>query len=39
MTEEQAGRILTLPVHQYLTEAEIRRVADAVNVYLSRKAA
>lgn len=39
VTEEQAGRILTLPVHQYLTEAEIRRVADAVNVYLSRKAA
>jgi dTDP-4-amino-4,6-dideoxygalactose transaminase len=39
VTEEQAGRILTLPVHQYLTEAEIRRVADEVNGYLSRKAA
>lgn len=39
VTEEQAGRILTLPVHQYLTEADIRRVADAVNGYLARVAA
>ena len=29
--EEQAGRILSLPIHQYLTEGEIQRVADTVN--------
>lgn len=31
ITERQAGRILSLPIHQYLTEGEIQRVADTVN--------
>lgn len=31
MTETQAGRILSLPIHQFLTEGEIRRIADTVN--------
>ena len=39
VTESQAERILTLPVHQYLTDSDIHRVADAVNNYLSRRAA
>lgn len=31
VAEHQAGRILSLPVHQFLTEAEIAEVADSVN--------
>jgi dTDP-4-amino-4,6-dideoxygalactose transaminase len=31
VTETQAQRILSLPIHQFLTEAEIERVADTVN--------
>ncbi len=32
-TERQAGRILTLPIHQFLSEADIDRVAAAVNEF------
>jgi len=28
VTERQAGRILTLPVNQFMTDAEVQRVAD-----------
>jgi dTDP-4-amino-4,6-dideoxygalactose transaminase len=31
VTETQARRILSLPIHQFMTEAEIGRVADTVN--------
>ena len=31
VTERQAGRILSLPIHQFLTEADIERVARTVN--------
>ncbi len=31
VTEKQAGRILTLPIHQHLSEADIARVAQCVN--------
>jgi dTDP-4-amino-4,6-dideoxygalactose transaminase len=31
VAERQAGRILSLPVHQNLSEGDVRRVADAVN--------
>jgi dTDP-4-amino-4,6-dideoxygalactose transaminase len=31
MTESQAGRILTLPVHQFLSDDDIERVAATVN--------
>ena len=31
VAERQAGRILSLPVHQNLSESDVRRVADAVN--------
>lgn len=31
VTERQAGRILSLPIHQFLTEADIRLVAETVN--------
>lgn len=34
-TEEQSGRILTLPVNQNMTEADVRRVADTVNRFLA----
>lgn len=34
VTEEQSRRIITLPIHQNLTEAEIHRVAGAVNDFL-----
>jgi dTDP-4-amino-4,6-dideoxygalactose transaminase len=30
-TERQAGRILSLPIHQFLSDGEIRRIADTVN--------
>ncbi|MBM3546456.1 MAG: DegT/DnrJ/EryC1/StrS family aminotransferase [Alphaproteobacteria bacterium] len=31
VTEKQAGRIISLPIHQFLTDGDIRRVADTVN--------
>lgn len=31
--ERQAGRILTLPIHQYLSEDDIATVADAINAF------
>jgi dTDP-4-amino-4,6-dideoxygalactose transaminase len=34
VTEAQAGRILTLPIHQGLESAEIERVAAAVNEFV-----
>ena len=37
-TERQAGRILTLPVHQGLTEAQVERIAGEVNGYLAAHA-
>ena len=36
VTERQAGRILTLPVNQFLGEPEIRRVAEAVNQFFEQ---
>jgi dTDP-4-amino-4,6-dideoxygalactose transaminase len=36
VTEEQSQRIITLPVHQNLTEEEIQRVAHAVNAFLAK---
>ena len=33
VTERQADRILTLPIHQYLAEEEINRVATTINNY------
>lgn len=33
VTERQAARILTLPIHQHLTEADIARVAQHVNAF------
>lgn len=38
VTELQSQRIITLPIHQNLTEDEIRRVADAVNAFLAAAA-
>ncbi|UUX48417.1 DegT/DnrJ/EryC1/StrS family aminotransferase [Nisaea acidiphila] len=35
VTERQSQRILTLPVHQNMTEADVRRVADVVNRFLA----
>jgi dTDP-4-amino-4,6-dideoxygalactose transaminase len=37
VTEEQARRILTLPIHQGLDEAQIIRVATAVNTFLGAR--
>ena len=37
VTETQAARILTLPIHQGLTPAEIERVAATVNDFLGTK--
>ena len=31
--EKQANNILTLPIHQYLTKKDLRRVCDAVNSF------
>lgn len=31
VAEKQAGRILTLPIHQYLKDADLRKIAQAVN--------
>ena len=33
VTEEQAGRIMTLPIHQFLTEADIKFVAESINSF------
>lgn len=38
-TEHQAGRILSLPVHQHLADAQIRRIADSVNRFLAAQPA
>lgn len=38
VTELQSERIITLPIHQNLTEDEIRRVAGAVNAFLAAAA-
>ncbi|WP_323798062.1 DegT/DnrJ/EryC1/StrS family aminotransferase [Nisaea sp.] len=38
VTELQSQRIITLPIHQNLTEAEIHRVANAVNSFLATAA-
>jgi dTDP-4-amino-4,6-dideoxygalactose transaminase len=35
-TEEQAGRILTLPIHQFLTEAQIHYVAATLKGFYRR---
>lgn len=36
VTEAQAKRILTLPVNQYLSEADVRRIAATVNAFYDR---
>jgi dTDP-4-amino-4,6-dideoxygalactose transaminase len=36
VTERQAQRILTLPIHQHLAEADIARVAQCVNGFYER---
>ena len=38
VTELQAGRILTLPVNQFMTENDIFRVAECVNDFFQKKA-
>jgi dTDP-4-amino-4,6-dideoxygalactose transaminase len=38
-TEEYVKRILSLPMFPTLTEAEVRRVADAIKQFMSRQAA
>jgi dTDP-4-amino-4,6-dideoxygalactose transaminase len=35
-TERQAARILTLPIHQFLTEAQIQHVAGAIKKFYRR---
>jgi dTDP-4-amino-4,6-dideoxygalactose transaminase len=37
VTERQAGRILTLPVHPWLSEDDVRYIAGNVNEFLSAK--
>ncbi|MBT5413343.1 MAG: DegT/DnrJ/EryC1/StrS family aminotransferase [Rhodospirillaceae bacterium] len=39
VTERQAERILTLPVNQFMTEDDVRRVAEAVNRFHKKRAA
>ena len=40
VTERQAGRILTLPIHQHLKDAQIDRIASEMNHFLiARRAA
>ena len=34
VTEKQATKILTLPVHQYLTESQLHWVAKSVNEFV-----
>jgi len=34
-TERQATRILTLPIHQFLTPTQVEKVAFHVNQFLS----
>jgi len=36
VTERQAGRILTLPVNQYMSEADVRTVASEVMAFVER---
>jgi dTDP-4-amino-4,6-dideoxygalactose transaminase len=36
VTERQAGRILTLPVNQYMSEADVRTVASEVMAFVDR---
>ena len=38
ITEYQAERILSLPVHQYLKEDEVRHVAASVNHFFKKNA-
>jgi dTDP-4-amino-4,6-dideoxygalactose transaminase len=35
VVEAQAGRILSLPIHEFVTESDIKFVADTVNGFLS----
>jgi dTDP-4-amino-4,6-dideoxygalactose transaminase len=35
-TERQAGRILTLPVNQFLTEEQVRQAAETVNAFCAK---
>lgn len=35
VTELQAARILTLPIHQFLSQAQVARVAELVNQFLN----
>ena len=37
VTEKQASRILTLPIHQFLTEAQIHHVATTMKAFYRRK--
>lgn len=37
VAEEQAARILTLPINQFVTEADVHRIADAVNRFYRGK--
>ncbi len=34
--EEQARRILTLPIHQYLDEEQLTRIATEINYFYKR---
>lgn len=36
--ERQAGQIISLPIHQYLEDADIRYVADTINEFLAQSA-
>lgn len=38
VTEQQASRILTLPVNQFMTEDEVRRVAQVTNQFFEQAA-
>ena len=35
VTEQQSKRILTLPIHQYLTKEQLKKVASSVNEFFS----
>ena len=37
ITEKQAKRILTLPIHQYLKDSDIKYIADNVNFFHNKK--
>ena len=36
-TEEQSGKILSLPINQFLTKVQVEYVADLVNSFLEQK--